>query len=490
MKRFIFLVVSLFITFNSYSENRDKKVQVVFSHAVFQMNGSKPYVETYLMVNGASVVFRKTASGKFQGQIEVILTVSQGDKITFADKYNLLSPETDDSLKISFNFIDQQRIPLSAGNYELGVRIRDLNSTSEPIEASESLSIQFPKDSVTVSDIQLIESYTKTETPNKLSKGGFDLIPHISEIFPKEESQLIFYGEIYQTRLLLGEGEKFLCNFYLKDLSSGKQLPAYSSFSRFNADDVNVLMKEFNIENLPQGKYALTIEVRDKTNALRASKSVHFYRSNPSQTITIDQYTQRDVLGTFAMGYTNPDSLAEHIRCLYPISYELEKTYATNVVNSRDLKLMQQYFVSFWLNRDAVNPQTAWETYFLEVRKVVKEFSSSIRRGYNTDRGRVYLQYGPPDNRTQMPHEPSAYPYEIWQYYKVKGQSNRRFVFYNPDLVTNDYSLIHSDALGEIMNDQWQMLVFKRDTQNNDIDQSTPAGRFGTQIQQNYQTPR
>ncbi len=490
MKRLIFLIVSLFITLNSYSENRDKKVQVVFSHAVFQMNGSKPFVETYLMVNGASVVFRKTASGKYQGQIEVILTVSQGDKITYADKYNLLSPETDDSLKISFNFIDQQRIPINAGNYELGVRIRDLNSTADPIEATESLAIQFPKDSIIVSDIQLIESYTKTETPNKLSKGGYDLIPHISEIFPKEESKLIFYGEIYQSRLVLGEGAKFLCNFFLKDLGSGKQLPAYSSFSRFNVDEVNVLMKEFNIENLPQGKYALIIEVRDKTNALLANKSVHFYRSNPAQTITIDQYTQRDILGTFAMGYTNQDSLAEHIRCLYPISYELEKTYATNAINSKDLKLMQQYFLSFWLNRDAVNPQSSWETYFLEVRKVVKEFSSSIRKGYNTDRGRVYLQYGPPDNRTQMPHEPSAYPYEIWQYYKVKGQSNRRFIFYNPDLVTNDYRLIHSDALGEIMNDQWQMLVFKRDTQNNDIDQTSPAGRFGTQIQQNYQTPR
>lgn len=490
MKRLILVVFSLFIVLNSYSENLDKNVQVVFSHAVFQMSGNKPFVETYLMVNGASVVFRKTASGKFQGQIEVILTVSQGNKITFADKYNLLSPETDDSLKISFNFIDQQRIPLSVGNYELGVRIRDLNSTAVPIEASEKLAVQFPKDSISISDIQLIESYSKTEIANNLSKGGYDLIPHISEIFPKEESQLIFFGEIYQSRLILGEGEKFLCNFYLKDLGSGKQLPAYSSFTFYNTDDVNVLMKEFNIEKLPQGKYALTIEIRDKTNALRADKHVHFYRSNPEQTQTIDQYTQRDVQGTFAMNYTNTDSLAEHIRCLYPVSYELEKTYANNAINSRDLKLMQQYFLSFWLNRDAVNPQTAWEAYFLEVRKVVKEFSSSIRKGYNTDRGRVYLQYGAPDNRTKMPYETGAYPYEIWQYYKVKGQSNRRFVFYNPDLVTNDYALIHSDALGEIMNDQWQMLVFKRDTQNNDIDQTAPAGRFGSQIQQNYQTPR
>jgi hypothetical protein len=121
---------------------------------------------------------------------------------------------------------------------------------------------------------------------------------------------------------------------------------------------------------------------------------------------------------------------------------------------------------------------------------VQKEFASSIRRGYSTDRGRVYLQYGPPDNRTVSTYEPAAYPYEIWHYYKLGNQSNRRFVFYNPDLVSNDYTLIHSDALGEIMNDQWQFLIMKRDTQTNDIDLERTDPHFGSQLQQNFQTPR
>ncbi len=490
MLRFLFLLFILFLPYVSIAETTGNSVQALFSHAVFQMNGRKPYVETYIMVRGSSVVFRKTASGKYQGTIEVILTVSQGDQVKYVDKYNLLSPETDDSLHITFNFIDQQRIPISSGSYELGLRIRDVNGTGEPVEASEPVSISFPRDSVAISDIQLVESYTKTETPGNLSKGGFDLIPHISDVFLKEERKLIFYSEIYQTLAQFGEGKKYLCNFFLRNLKNGEHLTSYSGFSRFTASEVNVLMKEFDIATLPDGNYALVLEVRDTENNIRASRSINFVRSNPGETIPIDQIAQLSILGSFTTSYTSVDSLAEHIRCLYPVSYEMEKTYANNVIKSRDLVMMQKYFLSFWMNRDALNPQLAWETYFLEVRKVVKEFSSSIRKGYNTDRGRVYLQYGPPDNRTLMPHEPSAYPYEIWQYYKVKGQSNRRFIFYNPDLVTNDYKLIHSDALGEIMNDQWQMLIYKRDTQTNDIDQTTPSGRFGSQIQQNYQTPR
>ncbi len=490
MRSLYILFLSFLIPIFSLAENEGNSIQVLFSHAVFQMNGRKPYVETYIMVNGSSVVFKKTASGKYQGTIEVILTVNQGDQIKYADKYNLLSPETDDSLHVSFNFIDQQRIPLGSGDYELGLHIRDLNSTNDPVETSLPISINFPRDSIAVSDIQFVESYTKTEKPGNLSKGGFDLVPHVGDVFIKGENKLIFYTEIYQTLAFLGEGQKYLCNFFIRDLNNGQQLTNYSGFTRFTASEVNVMMKEFDINNLPSGNYSLYIEIRDKDNLVRAIKHLNFARSNPSETIDPNLYTQVSVLGSFVSYYKNPDSLAEHIRCLYPISYELEKNIATNVIKGKDLQQMQQYMLSFWMNRDNQHPQEAWEKYFLEVRKVVKEFSTSIRKGYNTDRGRVYLQYGPPDNRTMMPHEPSAYPYEIWQYYKVKNQSNRRFIFYNPDLVTNDYKLIHSDALGEIMNDQWQLLIYKRDTQTNDIDQTSPSSRFGSQIQQNYQTPR
>jgi hypothetical protein len=87
--------------------------------------------------------------------------------------------------------------------------------------------------------------------------------------------------------------------------------------------------------------------------------------------------------------------------------------------------------------------------------------------------------------------EPSAYPYEIWHYYKLGTQTNRKFVFYNPDLVTNDFLLLHSDAQGELSNARWQMVVYKRDTQSiNFDDEKKPGDYFGNQVNENFTNPK
>ena len=481
----LFIVTSLTLQLNA----APGKLQALFSHSTFLMAGKSPYIETYLMVRGNSVVLKKTENNAWQGTIEVLITVKEGEKIKYIDRYNLLSPENKDSIGEAFNFIDQQRIPVANGKFDLSITIRDINSLAEPVDASESFIIDFHRDSVCISDISLIDSYTKAEKPGPLTKGGFDLVPHISQLVLEDESRLVFYSEIYHTLTQLGEGEKFVANYFLTN-EEGFALPDYSGFKKFTAAEVNVLMAELNINTLLSGNYFLKIEVRDKENSLLDSKKIIFYRNNPRKLIELENVALVSLEGSFALNYRSIDSLAEHINCLAPISNEREKTYANNLLRTRDLKMMQQYFLSFWQNRNRANPQEPWDKYYVEVRKVQKEFSTSIRKGYNTDRGRVYLQYGPPDNRTVSLREPSAYPYEIWQYYKLKKQSNRRFVFYNPDLVTNDYTLIHSDALGEIMNDQWQMLITKRDGQTNDIDQNLADPHYGTQIQQNYQSPR
>jgi len=489
LKRLQIFLLLIFASLASLLNAAPGKVQALFSYSTFLMAGKSAYIETYLMVRGNSVVLRKTENNTWQGTVEVLLTVTEGEKVRYIDRYNLLSPESKDSMDVSFNFIDQQRIPVGNGKFDLSISIRDINTKAEPVNAVESLAIDYPRDSVCISDISLIDSYTNAEKPGPLTKGGYNLIPHISQLVLEDEGKLTFYSEIYHTLSQLGENQKFVANYFLTN-EAGLPLPDYSGFKKFTAAEVSVLMAELNIKTLVSGNYFLKIEVRDKDNNLLDSGKITFYRSNPPKSVELENVASVSLDGSFALNYKSIDSLTEHIRCLAPISSEREKTYANNLLRTKDLKMMQQYFLSFWQNRDMINAHELWDKYYLEVKKVQKEFSTSIRRGYNTDRGRVYLQYGPPDNRTVSMREPSAYPYEIWQYYKVKKQSNRRFVFYNPDLVTNDYSLIHSDALGEIMNEQWQMLILKRDSQNNDIDQIDANPHYGTQIQQNFQTPR
>jgi hypothetical protein len=99
--------------------------------------------------------------------------------------------------------------------------------------------------------------------------------------------------------------------------------------------------------------------------------------------------------------------------------------------------------------------------YKADVEAAEYSFSTPIRHGFETDRGRVYLQYGKPDRRHVMNNEPGALPYEIWQYYRVpSGQTNVMFVFYLPGIATNDYRLIHSDVNGELRDSRWKYKIY------------------------------
>ena len=108
-----------------------------------------------------------------------------------------------------------------------------------------------------------------------------------------------------------------------------------------------------------------------------------------------------------------------------------------------------------------------------------------------TDRGRVYLKYGEPNQISKFENEPSSYPYEIWQYYQVSNQrNNRKFIFYNPDLVTNDYTLIHSDALGETRDDRWRIRLTKRNNAIIDLDQDKSNDHYGSKVDDMFSNPR
>jgi len=90
-----------------------------------------------------------------------------------------------------------------------------------------------------------------------------------------------------------------------------------------------------------------------------------------------------------------------------------------------------------------------------------------MREGYLTDRGRVYLEYGPPNSISESSSSQLAYPYQIWHYYQLtKSQQNKKFVFFNRTGALNEYELIHSNALGEPQNPKWREIISKYNNLN------------------------
>lgn len=184
--------------------------------------------------------------------------------------------------------------------------------------------------------------------------------------------------------------------------------------------------------------------------------------------------TSLDAANTFADRYTKLDSLREFVSSTYPISSGIERAFIKDALKNADLKTLQQYFYGFWVRRDPVNPEKAWLAYLEQVRKAQYNFGTPVKKGYQTDRGRVFLEYGPPNVRSTQYNEPSSYPYEIWQYYTLNNnQINKKFVFYSPDMVTSDFFLLHSDAIGEINNPRWQIDLQSRVVAPLDLQEDT-----------------
>ncbi|MCK7531387.1 MAG: GWxTD domain-containing protein [Marinilabiliales bacterium] len=121
-----------------------------------------------------------------------------------------------------------------------------------------------------------------------------------------------------------------------------------------------------------------------------------------------------------------------------------------------------------------------WLNYLSEVNKVNYAYSTPILKGYESDRGRVYLKYGPPNAISESYDEPATYPYEIWHYYVIKdGQRNKKFVFYSRDIVTNDFQLLHSDVTGELSNYRWQYVLYSRVDAGYNIEKGVSEDSWG-----------
>lgn len=476
---------------NTYSQN----IKAYLAYSRFYSEQTGPYIETYLTILGNTLKYASTSNDKSMAEVNITLVFKQGEETKYVDKYTLQSPEFDASVSGSSNLIDQQRIPLANGTYDFEIIISDKNNPEKEFKHSEPIEINFSNEEIAISDIQLIEDYQPTTSPNILTKSGYDLVPYSNNYFPEYATSIKFYSEIYNTSKVFGDGSAYVVNMFVENADNKMLAASLNRFSKQKADKVNVILSEFNIEKLSSGNYNLVIEVRDKENNLVKDQRTFFQRSAPQVQITLDDLQSVDVSGTFVNSF-NKEQLEDYIKSIWPISSPLERVFANNQLNYSDLDAMKKYFYSFWQKREPSSPEEGWKKYAKEVEKVNQNYGTSISKGYATDRGRVYLQYGPPNTITPSKYEPNTYPYEIWHYYRIENseatnaQGNKRFVFYSRELSSNNFELLHSDANGEIRNSRWQLDLQSRTDQYYDLDTKQGEDHYGGRSQDFFDNPR
>jgi GWxTD domain-containing protein len=465
-----------------------------FAYNTFMLPENGPYLETYLQFDASSLKFVEADNQQLQASVEILMIFKQDDKIREFSKYELKSPPVDDVTDVNFFFTDQQRFILPSGEYLLELSITDLNNPSGSANHVENISINPKTSEVSVSSIQLAETIEKAETPGPLTKSGYNIYPYVDYFYPSSVNNISYYTEIYNTSKKLGDDEGFLVVSTIESFETRRLIPDFVRYKRESARQTIVLLSSFDISNLPSGNYYLVVSVRSRTNDTLASNLVFFQRSNPGLKLSPEQFQHISLTNSFAELIINQDSLSYFIKALSPISSYTEREFAYNLSNSGDMRTMQQYFYNFWTNRDPLQPELAWKNYYIQMCRADANFKTRIKRGHETDRGRVYLQYGPPNSINKSYEEPAAYPHEIWHYYEINGQRNRRFVFYTHDITTNDFDLIHSEMIGEINNPRWMTVINSRREGwelDYDAEMSRPWNRtWGSRTLDYYHDPR
>jgi len=487
MKRNIFLI-SIFLFCLSQGLEA-KNLWAFLTYSTFN-SPEGPYVETYLSIAGNSVQFVKNENGKFQATVNILMTFKQDNAIKAFKKYELNSPELSDTNSINIYFIDQQRILVPNGTYDFEIQLTDKHKTIQPTPYVQSLTLDFPPEKPSISGIQLIKSYSKSDSSTVLTKSGYELVPMVYTFFPENEAKLIFYCELYNLDKAIPKDQKYLLSYFLETFENNMKLNDFAKVKKESPKGVFVLLSEFNIENLASGNYNLVVEARNQQNELLSSKKLFIQRINPNAKLTFTDLLAANIQNTFVEKITNIDTLKEYINSTYPVSSGIEKAFIRGSLKTADLKTLQEYFYNYWQRRDQGNPSAAWLRYKLEVDKAQANFGNNIKKGFQTDRGRVYLEYGPPNARSTNYNEPSSYPYEIWQYYTLNNnQRNKKFVFYSEDMVTSDFTLLHSDAIGEVMEPRWRIVLRNRSYAPLDLQETQIINAWGENADDEWDLP-
>lgn len=125
----------------------------------------------------------------------------------------------------------------------------------------------------------------------------------------------------------------------------------------------------------------------------------------------------------------------------------------------------EQFILEFWRLRDT-DPDTEEneyrEAYFERFAYVNEHFSSGIP-GYKTDRGKIYLKYGKPDDVESHPSggpyqrasyegggTTSTYPFEKWWYRHIPGRNDVEIEFVDPT-GTGEYRIARNPFEKEAM---------------------------------------
>ena len=236
--------------------------------------------------------------------------------------------------------------------------------------------------------------------------------------------------------------------------ASGAQIVATPSQRLPLAADGGVTRGLLDLGGLPPGGYRLDVSVT--VNGKELVRSAEFgmtgFATEAAIAAVVPATRPADRFATLVEGQL--DSL--YAPLIYLMSEDEQGIYPSLTLDGK-----RSFLRTFWGRRDPTpgTPRNEEEERFYagiaEANRRFREGGAAEIPGWRTDRGRIFLRYGPPDETLRRPQAGSTAPYEVWKYTKTRA---RKFLFYDVTRFGN-YALIWTDERREPSRPNWRELL-------------------------------
>lgn len=201
-----------------------------------------------------------------------------------------------------------------------------------------------------------------------------------------------------------------------------------------------------SLKSFTAGKYVAKINYLKNNEFVGSTSSPAFFVSGDIISSELKQYKEDSKWYSVFKIYTE-----EELNYIMFIAELISSPEEKNIYQKITSVEMKRHFMEFfWEKRENHSTQNFY-TFLNTVKEINKLFGLRTLEGVSTDRGKVYLKYGVPDDRYVSNIMVEMKPYEVWYYNSIVGQGSGYFYFVDLNGV-GDYKLIHSTVRNEVYN--------------------------------------
>lgn len=328
--------------------------------------------------------------------------------------------------------VNQTVLPVVPGEYELIVTVNDMgNGRQGTVRRHIAVDLQ---ELSLLSQIELVRTVMLSPegSTNPLRKGAYLIFPAANGSFRLPfDDRLYFYLEIYP----------------------GDDITHIQMQSRLETAGGEIIFARPRTSlDIPVGTGAMAV-IDSLDLAVAGGQGIHVLKYEVI--IGEDTLTAEKPLMISAVTYIADDILDENDgRNTTGSEYSNEFRL---ILSSSELALFDrlddggksEFYQTYWQNR--MGEITEFELRCVESSR----YSNSFRENWETDRGRVYIIYGPPDDIDTVSFRVDEIPHETWHYYEG---GNNSFVF--ADLLgSGEYEQIYSTVDGEVSYQNWTQML-------------------------------